>query len=228
MPRTTTTFLDNYLLKDFGRTETLVKILLRNGQYRYFATDIMTVAGNNYTDDLIYAGDIEDSTDSTVDKVELVIGNVGKALGLEFNEYIFADAWFYRYSEDEKGENETNELFFGKLVPLKVTQEEARFELIDALVAAGTCITTWTLGSDCHNIFKDANCGHTGSQTVCNKKLKGDCFVTHRFVGEVFPIIQVQYTPPTDVPVVGGGSGGGNGGGWDNIGRDPYQGELYY
>ena len=127
------------------------------------------------------------------------------------------------------GTSEWTELFWGKTLPISVNESEAKIEIIDALVAAGM-ITTWTLGPDCHLEFKGTECGYAGSETVCNKQLKGDCTkyaLTHRSVSEVYPFVQNITTPPSEPPTVpddGGGWGGGYGGGY---GRE-LEGGIYY
>jgi hypothetical protein len=232
MSRPTTTFLDSFLASSFGETASLVDITLTNSIVKRFATIPITLSGNFYTQYLLEVGEIEEVDGSQVDKVSLEISNVDKQIGLDIlaGLYTLADCSVKRLCRHADGSFEVVELFWGKVIPIETTESQVTLEVIDAIVAA-KYVTVWTLATECENTFKDAVCGYTGSETFCNKNLRGDCTKynnTHRFRG--VPIIEQvpETTPPSEPPLIddGGNNGGGGlgNGGWggDNLTRDGY------
>lgn len=218
MSRPTTTFLNDFLAADSGETQSFVVITFKNGTVRRFATANLTVDSQTYTDDLIEAGEIEEAVESQTDKVDLILNNVDKQIGLDISakHYHFADASLRRLFRKADGTSEWTELFWGKTLPLSVNESEAKIEIVDALVAAGM-IVNWTLAPICHLTFKSTECGYSGSETVCNKQLRGDCTkngLTHRLVGEFYPFVQNQITPPSEPPIVPNDPDGG----WNGYG----------
>jgi hypothetical protein len=213
MPRSLNPFLIQLLTGEAAETHRTVELIFRNGQIRRWATTNLTIDGNNFSDGLISVSDIEETEDSSTDRAEVVIQNIDKAIGLDIKSGAvhFAQAKIGRFFK--KGDvSEWREEFFGEAIPRSISEREAVIEIIDEMVAGSYCVGNWTLAPVCQLIFKSAECGYAGSETTCNKLLKGDCTKygrTHRHVSETFPIVK-NATAPTSIPPftgVGGGVG---------------------
>lgn len=209
MGRPLNQFLIEFLSAPSGETQTTVEFALKNGQFRRFATDTLTIDGNLYTDHLIMAEDIDESEDISTDRTEITIQNVDKAIGLDIKNGLihFAQVSLGRIFRKSDGTTEWRELFFGEAIPLPYNEREAKIEIVDDMVAASYCVANWTLSSVCQLIFKSSECGHAGAETSCNKLLKGDCTKygrTHRNVSETFPLIK-NPPAPTELPIYNGG-----------------------
>lgn len=216
-----------------GETITTARFALLDGTFRYYATEEATIDGQLYKDDLIECEDIEESEDSGIDSADLVIQNVDKIIGTEIQARLihFAQVSIGKYFIKPNGETGWRETFFGVAFPLSSNEREAKIEVRDNMVAAGTCIAKDTLGANCQNIYKGLRCGYTGSEPTCPKTLKG-CYIPHRFFGETFPLVKNETAPtaPSDTEL--GNQSGGSYGGDYGIGRrwkqDPLMDERIY
>ncbi|MBX7170143.1 MAG: hypothetical protein K1X72_04245 [Pyrinomonadaceae bacterium] len=224
MPRPTDTFLTDFLAAPSGETQTTVQFNCKNGSVKRYATDILTISGNSFSDDLILADDIEETEDSGTDREVITIDNFDKQIGLDIQNGIinFASVSLGRFFRTKSGSTGWREIFFGEAIPISFNEREAKIEILDDMVAAGYCLANWTLAPNCQLIFKSAYCTHSGSETSCNHLLKGDCTKygnTAHNVSETFPIIQNSTTPtnPSD-----GGIQTGGGGGWSDTGGKIY------
>ncbi|MBS3914381.1 MAG: hypothetical protein KG003_07775 [Bacteroidetes bacterium] len=212
MGRPLNQFLVEFLSAPSGESYTTLELILKNGQVRRFATDNLTIDGNDYLDYLISADDIEESEEGSTDRAEIILANADKQIGLDIKSGIihFAQASLGRVFKKLDGTFEWRELFFGEAIPSGYNEKEAKIEIIDDMVAAGYCIANWTLAPVCQLLFKQEYCGYVGSETVCDHLLKGDCTKyanTHRNVSETFPLVKIQ-NAPVSLPVYQGGGGG--------------------
>jgi hypothetical protein len=213
MGRPVNQFLVEFLSATSGESQTTLELVLKNGEVRRFATDELTINANLYLAGLVRADDIDESEEGSTDKVQVVLANADKAIGLDIKAGIihFAQASLGKVFKKLDGTFEWREIFFGEAIPSGYNEAQARIEIVDDMVAAGYCVANWTLAPVCQLIFKSDYCGYTGAETVCDHLLKGDCTRyenTHRNVSETFPLVKIN-PAPSALPVYqpGGSSG---------------------
>lgn len=214
--------IEDFLASEQGETQTTVEFTCTDGDHLRFAADNLTIDGEDFTDDLIEADDVDQSEDVGTDRVKVTIQNVDKQIGIDIKngKLDFAEASLGLLFKLKDGTTEWRENFFGEAIPSNYDQSKAVIEILDDMVAAGYCISNWTLAPRCNLIFKSNECGYTGVETTCDHLLKGDCTKygrTHRFVGGTVVLLKNSTASSASSGSGGGGSGGGGssgGGGW--------------
>lgn len=193
-------------------TQTTLSLYPVSGEPMHFATQRFVNAGESYTPSLRRTNEILQSILSTPSRVGVEIQNVDKAFGLTMTSEILAKSVavvgrLYKDADQEKWV----ELFRGELIPIELTEANAKIEVLHDLVAAGFCVANWTLAENCQFVYKHAGtCGSVSNRLTCNKKRKSihGCLGDdneHHFGGMEYPDIQ-----PPSPPTGGGGGGGGD------------------
>lgn len=209
--------IEDFLAAEQGETQTTVEFTCMDGDHLRFATDNLTLDGEDFTDDLIEADDIDQSEDAGTDRVKVTIQNVDKQIGIHIKngKLDFAESSLGLLFKLSDGTTEWRENFFGEAIPESYDQAKAVIEILDDMVAAGYCVSNWTLAPRCNLIFKSNDCGYAGVETTCDKLLKGDCTKyanTHRFVGGTVVLLKNSTASSASSGSTSGGSSGG--GGW--------------
>lgn len=220
MPRVVPSGLQNLLNLRSCNTQTTLSIYTPKAGDIFVATDSFTISPDVFLPSLRNSGEIVQSILSPVNRVQVRIQNVDKAIGANITneDLVKAEAVIGRYFRKEPlfDDNYWKELFHGEVRVLELNEEEAVIEIVNDLTVAGYAVGNWTLAENCQFVFKHAGtCGYSGGETVCNKKKrsKAGCLGRaneHRFGGMEFPDVQM--------PEPGTGDGGGGGGGeWPDI-----------
>ena len=210
--RTVSTDLQDMLDLDGCETQTTLDLSLADGVTEYkFSTRDVTIVKGEYTGDLIAGEDIEQTISSTTDRVTVSVQNVDKVFGgvVMSGDLARARAVVGRLYRDPLNRiaDVWVELFRGEVLPQPVVEGEVRLEIVSDLIAAGYCVSQWSLGDSCVFLYKGDECGYSGGLTTCDHRrfTDGGCVGhdnEHRFGG-------MEYPPAKRTGGPTGGTGGG-------------------
>lgn len=217
MGRTVSTDLQNLLDLTSCETQTTLDLYLTDSSEIHVATAALTdddTGTFDYTDDLRRSNELQQSVGTPPNRGSVIIQNIDKVFGgyVTGEDLVHAEAVIGRFYRDENGvlPGVWVELFRGEAFPIGVTETEAEIEVLSDLVAAGYCVSDWSLAENCQFRFKhSATCGYSGGETACNKKRRSKLgcagrFNEHHFGGMEYPDIQTPALPS------GGLDGGGS------------------
>lgn len=204
--------LQELLDADSCETQSTLELRMAKSQIRRYATDDVTIGGQEFVSDVRFIGEIVQSIVSNVDRTTARFQNVDKQIGLKMINGDLDGATaivgrLYR-SEKDQTKQEWVELFRGQTKPIDTDPVMGIIEIVDDLVAAGYSVADRTLKPECPLVFKSFECGYTGDAPPCSHNLE-TCRILYRFAG-METKIEIVAMVPGDVG--GGGQGGGIGG----------------
>jgi len=208
--------LQELLDADSCETQSTLELRMAKAQIRRYATDDLTIGGQEFISDVRFIGEIVQSIVSNVDRTTARLQNVDKQIGLKMINGDIDGATaivgrLYR-SEKDQTKQEWVELFRGQTKPVDTDPVMGIIEIVDDLVAAGYCVADRTLKPECPLVFKSFECGYVGDAPPCSHNLE-TCRILHRFDG-METKIEIVAMVPGDVGggSIDGGTGGGIGG----------------
>jgi len=211
MARDTTGGIGDYLDLASCESQSTLSLYLADTSVIHIATEEVSVVATSitYTDDLRKISETKQTFGSTPDRCIAQIQNVDKVFGasIENEDLVNAVAVVGRYYSDGTNHH-WEEMFRGEAFPILLTESECQLEILHDLVAAGFCVSDWTLAENCQVPFKGPVCRYSGIETTCNKKRRSKLGCLGRanefaFVGMEFPDTQAASAPEGD-----DGSGG--------------------
>lgn len=199
-----------------AETQTTLDLYLTDTSEFHFSTQAFTGTNSEvYTADLRKVSELKQSLDKSTDRVTALIQNVDKVFGAEVLTGSLAKAVAVvgrQYGNPFLTDAIWVELFRGEARALSVDENEISLEVVNDLLAAGFCVSHWSLAENCQFVYKHAvTCGYAGAMTTCNKRRKspdgcsghivsGSTTNEYRFGGMEFPDAQAA-----SVPIGGGG-----------------------
>lgn len=213
MGRTVGTNLGNRLADPSCATRSTLDLHLTNATQYHFSTEAFTATNSiAYTADLRRIGELQQSISQSVDRVQCTIQNVDKVLGEEVTAEALIKATAiigrqYGRNETHSSQRAWTELFRGEVRPISVDENEVVIEVVNDLVAAGFCVSNWSLAENCQFVYKHTGtCGFSGAAATCNKRRKspdgcagkivtGTTTNEYRFGGMEFPDVQASTAP---------------------------------
>lgn len=174
------------------KTRVLVTIFLDDGPLRLLENDtlkVLSIGGNDYIATMVKRGDIRNSMDGTVEKVNISISNIMQEVSsLVANE---GDTLTNRRVKVEEVifDGDTSVilddpilLFEGLMNNIQLSAIEFNFDVERVLGGYSTQSPNSTYDVNCQWKFKDERCQYSGSAAKCDKTFTS-CLVKTRFGG---------------------------------------------
>lgn len=174
------------------KTRVLVTIFLDDGPLRLLENDtlkVLSIGGNDYIATMVKRGDIRNSMDGTVEKVNISISNILQEVSsLVANE---GDTLTNRRVKIEEvifdGDtavilDDPILLFEGLMNNIQLSAIEFNFDVERVLGGYSTQSPNSTYDVNCQWKFKDERCQYSGSSAKCDKTFTS-CLVKTRFGG---------------------------------------------
>lgn len=181
-----------------------------------FATSNLTVDMVNYANDLQRVGDLRNSIESPVDRVNIGLQNVDRVLGQHIAAYWQkwrrADARLGRLYRGGSGLSLTQwtTMFKGAVQQPNANDLEVFFDLIPDTTSAGQIVASLTLDPRCEFVFKDPDtCAFAGIETACNHFLRSKLGCDGLGNSQHYGGMEHRYPPETSAPGSGGNTGSG-------------------